>query len=304
MFDQSPPPNLPSIDPAPSGGMPPKLDIPSSPVMPGPLEPMQPIASAPAPAPTIPSAPSTPTPLQRPTPPPEPEDIFSAVDGGGPSVAPAEPLVMPASTLPPQKPPEIPAHYLQESGGFPWKRVIIIVVVVLLLGGLGYGVYAFWGQIFPSSGSSTISTNTVLDANSVNLPTADDTNAMPAVNPTPVNEPVVSNAPTNAPDLNAPANTPAVNAPQGTLAPEDDPNSKVDSDGDGLTDYQEVHVYHTDPHNADTDGDGLYDGEEVNTFHTDPLKADTDGDGYSDGQEVKNGFNPLGPGRLFSAPKK
>lgn len=33
-----------------------------------------------------------------------------------------------------------------------------------------------------------------------------------------------------------------------------------DSDGDGLSDFQEVHKYRTDPHKADTDGDGIKDG--------------------------------------------
>ncbi len=64
-----------------------------------------------------------------------------------------------------------------------------------------------------------------------------------------------------------------------------DPN-KADTDGDGLTDYEEVTKYHTDPLKADTDGDGLSDGDEVMKYHTDPLKADTDGDGLSDGDEV------------------
>jgi hypothetical protein len=35
----------------------------------------------------------------------------------------------------------------------------------------------------------------------------------------------------------------------------------VDSDGDGLPDFQEIHKYFTDPHNADTDGDGIPDGD-------------------------------------------
>jgi outer membrane protein OmpA-like peptidoglycan-associated protein len=61
---------------------------------------------------------------------------------------------------------------------------------------------------------------------------------------------------------------------------------KADSDGDGLTDGQEVTTYHTNPMIADTDGDGLKDGEEVLTYKTDPLKADTDGDGLKDGEEV------------------
>ncbi len=61
---------------------------------------------------------------------------------------------------------------------------------------------------------------------------------------------------------------------------------KADTDGDGLSDGDEVTKYHTDPLKADTDGDGLSDGDEVTKYHTDPLKADTDGDGLSDGDEV------------------
>ena len=51
----------------------------------------------------------------------------------------------------------------------------------------------------------------------------------------------------------------------------------------------------TDPFNPDTDGDGLSDGDEVLKYHTNPLKPDTDGDGYSDGDEVRAGSNPLDP---------
>src|SRR5579863_6842369 len=34
-----------------------------------------------------------------------------------------------------------------------------------------------------------------------------------------------------------------------------------DSDGDGLSDFQEVHKYFTDPKSADSDGDGIPDGD-------------------------------------------
>jgi outer membrane protein OmpA-like peptidoglycan-associated protein len=61
---------------------------------------------------------------------------------------------------------------------------------------------------------------------------------------------------------------------------------KADSDGDGLKDGDEVKIYKTDPNKADTDGDGLSDGDEVLKYHTDPLKLDTDGDGLNDGDEV------------------
>lgn len=60
----------------------------------------------------------------------------------------------------------------------------------------------------------------------------------------------------------------------------------ADTDLDGLSDFDEVKKYKTDPLNPDTDGDGLNDGEEVNKYKTDPLKADTDNDGLSDGDEV------------------
>lgn len=61
----------------------------------------------------------------------------------------------------------------------------------------------------------------------------------------------------------------------------------MDSDGDGLSDYDEINLYKTDPYKADTDGDGLTDYEEVMVYKTDPLKVDTDGDGLSDYDEVK-----------------
>lgn len=45
----------------------------------------------------------------------------------------------------------------------------------------------------------------------------------------------------------------------------------ADTDGDGLTDYQEVVTYLTNPLLTDTDGDGLSDYAEVITYNTDPL---------------------------------
>jgi len=44
----------------------------------------------------------------------------------------------------------------------------------------------------------------------------------------------------------------------------------ADSDGDGLTDFDEQYVWQTDPEDADTDRDGFTDFEEVITFGTDP----------------------------------
>ncbi len=77
-----------------------------------------------------------------------------------------------------------------------------------------------------------------------------------------------------------------------------EPVSSFDSDGDLLSDEEEVNEHLTNPNSYDTDSDGLDDGLEVLQFLTDPNKSDTDGDGYLDGQEVNNGYNPLGDGLL------
>ena len=46
----------------------------------------------------------------------------------------------------------------------------------------------------------------------------------------------------------------------------------------------------------DSDGDGLSDYNETNVYGTDPFLTDTDGDGCSDGFEIANNFDPLNPG--------
>ncbi len=66
----------------------------------------------------------------------------------------------------------------------------------------------------------------------------------------------------------------------------------LDTDQDGLSNYDEVNVYHTDPNNPDTDADGLPDGIEVLTYGSNPLVADTSGDGYTDGQKAALGTDP------------
>jgi hypothetical protein len=67
----------------------------------------------------------------------------------------------------------------------------------------------------------------------------------------------------------------------------------ADTDGDGVTDIQELRKG-TDPANPDTDGGGLNDAEELYSYLTDPLDAeddvpyviDTDGDGLRDYAET------------------
>jgi hypothetical protein len=93
---------------------------------------------------------------------------------------------------------------------------------------------------------------------------------------------------------------PIVNAPSGTVveiapAPERAPTAEApveeidpestapDTDGDGVTDREEINVYGTDANTWDTDGDGLSDGDELYVAGTDPFVWDTNGDGISDG---------------------
>ncbi|MBN2800735.1 MAG: redoxin domain-containing protein [Deltaproteobacteria bacterium] len=67
-----------------------------------------------------------------------------------------------------------------------------------------------------------------------------------------------------------------------------------DGDKDGLTDAEEAELG-TDPSADDSDGDGISDGDEVNTYLTDPLDADSDDDGHADGDEISHGTLPLDP---------
>jgi spore coat protein A len=99
------------------------------------------------------------------------------------------------------------------------------------------------------------------------------------------------------------------------LIDNNDPDCILDTDGDGLSDNDEINVYGTNPDSIDTDGDGLVDGNDgvvlagegdidVNddgfidgeqTEGTNPTMADTDGDQLEDGLEVAFGADPLNP---------
>ncbi|TRY32338.1 S8 family serine peptidase [Aliiglaciecola sp. M165] len=66
----------------------------------------------------------------------------------------------------------------------------------------------------------------------------------------------------------------------------------IDTDSDGLNDYEELLTYFTDPLVSDSDSDGLLDGAEVE-LQSNPLSEDTDGDEMHDGYEVENGLQVL-----------
>ncbi|MBI4326909.1 MAG: hypothetical protein HY674_16845, partial [Chloroflexi bacterium] len=62
--------------------------------------------------------------------------------------------------------------------------------------------------------------------------------------------------------------------------------------GDRLT-YLQKYRYRLDPERPDTDVDGLTDFDELFVYGTNPRLADSDGDGIPDGYEVAHGLNPL-----------
>jgi hypothetical protein len=64
-----------------------------------------------------------------------------------------------------------------------------------------------------------------------------------------------------------------------------------DKDLDELTNLEE-YENRTQPDNADSDGDGISDFEELYIHDSDPLDQDTDGDGIPDGWEIENGSDP------------
>lgn len=76
------------------------------------------------------------------------------------------------------------------------------------------------------------------------------------------------------------------------LDPVNEEDQLFDLDGDGLNSLQEFGAG-TDPNNGDTDGDGLSDGDEVILYFTSPNSVDTDGDGLEDGYEVSYQLDPV-----------
>jgi cell wall-associated NlpC family hydrolase len=105
------------------------------------------------------------------------------------------------------------------------------------------------------------------------VPGISDGTATPVAGPeTPVVEPVALPAPAPPP--------PELGGP--------------DSDRDGLSDALERRIG-LDPLRADTDGDNLSDAQELIVYGTDARLADTDGDQLNDAFELAQGLNPLSP---------
>ena len=190
-------------------------------------------------------------------------DIFAGVDKTLETAAPA-----PADSVPAPEPSFAPPPAKHRAamialilGGI----VLILVIVILVMFKFGL-IYRVEGEmeVFPTVGEA---------------PTEEETKA-PAEKTVPA-----------SPSLGGPAEA----APDKAV----EPVVEVDSDSDGLTDALEK-ALGTNILKLDTDGDLLSDFDEVKIYETDPLNMDTDGDGYKDGEEVSKGYNPKGPGKLLN----
>lgn len=77
-------------------------------------------------------------------------------------------------------------------------------------------------------------------------------------------------------------------------------DAEDDTDGDGLSNKEEISLG-TSVSSADTDEDDLSDYDELYKYNTDPLKADSDGDKLNDGEEIAIGLDPNNP-ETFGVP--
>lgn len=227
--------------------------------------------------------------------PSEPVDMFAGVDKVI-ETAPATPDALsagklqrkestPMSVTPsssPSAPVSVPTY---EVKGPILGKIFLAAGVILVVGGVGFGGWWVYDNYF---NNEKIPTVPVSENN--NITPTDNTGVVPEANPS------------------AESWVSTTTSDQGLMATSSDISAEmnsdkilfgnqVDSDNDGLDNVRETELG-TDPNNPDTDGDGLTDYEEVVFWKTNPLKVDTDGDGFGDGKEVKAGYNPLGQGKL------
>ena len=178
-----------------------------------------------------------------------------------------------------------------QKNSIPWFKIVAIVIIAAIVILSGYLVYSKFFK--PATNVALVKTVT---QNSTTTTTQITTDTSVSQSPTtntqvPVNSSSTIETPNSANTTVSPIES-STSAVASTSAA-----SMIDSDSDGLTDAEEA-IYGTNPLVADTDGDGLSDYDEVKIYHTNPLVVDTDGDGYPDGVEVKSGHNPNGPGMM------
>ncbi len=201
----------------------------------------------------------------------EPEDIFAKTE-----VPPNLPMGLPIEAsakaggpapAPAPRPMMPPPPSIVGAGSHGQRKGVLKVFLVFVVVAAIIGVAAILTyMLLLSKSAATPATNTTETDNSQTATNSQKTNTAAIVAPTPEATPKI-----------------------------------VDSDGDGLSDAQEMEIG-TDVDVADTDADGLSDREEIQVYDTNPLRSDTDGDSYLDGAEVSSGYDPNGEGKLFQVP--
>ena len=159
-------------------------------------------------------------------------------------------------------------------------KILAAVLTVLAVGGVVVGGwYGYTRIVQPLLKGTTARNNQLTTTNTLDQPSQSSTATVP-----------VYQASTTPEDVQMRTNNDVLIS-----------GEQVDTDLDFLPDRRERELG-TDPLRPDSDRDGLNDGDEVLVFVTDPLNPDSDADGYQDGEEVRNGYNPLGAGKLFGKP--
>ncbi|SMC39611.1 Cellulose binding domain-containing protein [Oscillospiraceae bacterium] len=131
-------------------------------------------------------------------------------------------------------------------------------------------LYAPAGKVTFNADEITIAGRIIADEfefNRSSLTITNDPAQLPEVTPEVTSEPTEIPEPTELP----------------TPTPEEPVDETLDSDEDGILDYQEIEIG-TNPNDPDTDGDGLDDYLEIMLGY-DPVNQDTDGNGVLDGEE-------------------
>ena len=202
------------------------------------------------------------------------EDIFSETEKGG-----KPDVLKPAGSTP--VPPPIPAAGAEEGGGGKKekvKKIFIFAILIIAVALIIFGIFWVLKKI-----DATLNKGAGEQKQEESL----KEEAVPVIK-----EETEPETPTPAPE------TEESSSPAESMFFPPSVTEPTDSDQDGLTDEEEG-ALGTDINNTDTDSDGLFDREEVKVYKTNPLVPDTDGDGYSDGDEVRDGYNPVGPGKLY-----
>lgn len=212
-------------------------------------------------------------------------------------------------------PPSAQVHSMPErfrntgpaAGGSPGagktKKLLITLVIVVVVAGLGVVGLLIFNKVVKSN---TNNTNIVNSTNTTNTVTNVANKNTTANTNTSVNQNV------NAVNTNSSANVNGAVNGNTNVATNTVRNTNASTNINAVTNIStntNTAISTTPlPSNTDTDGDGLTDTEEL-VYGTDATKSDTDGDGFIDGRKVDAAtgavsgelamlYNPLGTGKL------